>query len=84
MSAVIVPVAVIFLKPEISELPSTTTTLLAVTVPADTSSIVSSSVSVIFALPIMKEPLAVMLPELDMALEFIVPKPETFPLVSKV
>ena len=44
--AVMVPVAVIFLKPEISELPSTTTALLAVTVPAVTLSIVSNSLSV--------------------------------------
>ena len=82
--AVIVPVAVIFLKPEMSELLSTTTALLALTVPAVTSSSVSNSLSDIFALPIIKEPLAVMLPELVISLELIVPKPETFPLVSNV
>ena len=82
--AAIGPVAVIFLNPEMSELPSTTTALLAATVPAVTSSIVSNSLSEIFAFPIIKEPLAVMLPELVMSLEFIVPRPETFPLVSKV
>ena len=79
MFAVIVPVDIIFLKPEISELPSTIIALLALTVPAVTSSIVSNSLSEIFAFPIIKEPLAVMLPELVMSLELIVPKPEMFP-----
>ena len=82
--AVIVPVAVIFLNPEISELLSTITTLLALTDPAVMPSIVSNSLSDIFALPIIKDPLAVTLPELFMSLELIVPSPETFPLASKV
>ena len=60
--AVIVPVAVIFLNPEISELLSTITTLLALTDPAVMPSIVSNSLSDIFALPIIKDPLAVTLP----------------------
>ena len=75
MFAAIVTVAVIFLNPEMSELPSTTTALLAATVPAVTSSIVFNSLCEIFAFPIMKEPLAVMLPELVMSPELIVPKP---------
>ena len=67
------------LKPLMLLEPSTTTALPADTLPAVTSSIVSSSLSDIFALPITNDPPEVMLPEL-----VIVPSPETFPLVSKV
>ena len=82
--AVIVPVAVIFLKPEISELLSTTTALLAETLPAVTSSIVSNSFSEMFALPIMKDEFEVMSPVLVILPEFMVPSPLTFPFVANV
>ena len=72
------------LKPLILLVPSTITAFPAETVPATTPSIVSNSLSDMFALPITNELLAVTLPELVMLPEFIVPKPETFPFVSNV
>ncbi len=72
------------LKPLTLLVPSTITALPAETVPGVTSSIVSSSFSEIFALPIIKEPLAVISPVLVMLPEFTVPRPETFPFVSNV
>ena len=74
----IVPIVAIFL------LPSSTTALLAAAVPAVIPSIISSSASAIDALPIMKEPPDVILPEDVIAPEPIVPNPLTLPLVSKV
>lgn len=61
---------------------STIMALLAETVPAVMSSITSNSLSSIFALPIIKEPLAEMLPELVMVPELTVPSPDAFPLLS--
>ena len=72
------------LKPLILLVPSTTTAFPAETVPAVTPSMVSNSLSEMFALPIINEPLAVILPELIIFPEFIVPRPETFPLLSNV
>ena len=59
---VVAPVAVIFLNDPMSLLESTTTALDAATVPAVTPSIVSSSVSLIAADPIVN-PVAVTIPE---------------------
>ena len=62
-----VPVALRFLNPEASKLPSTTTALFAATVPFVIPSIFSKSVSSISAEPIMKDPPDVILPDDDIA-----------------
>ncbi len=74
---------VTFLKVPISLFESTTTALLAATVPAVIPSICSNSASLITALPIVK-PVPVTTPVHVTAPQPIVPKPVTLPLVSNV
>ena len=68
-----VPVVVKFLKPDASKFPSTTTALFASTVPLVMPSNFSRSVSLISALPIIKEPPEVILPVDVTAPELTVP-----------
>ena len=73
------PVSVTFLKLPISLLLSTTTALLAATVPAVTPSIVSSSASLISAEPITKLVPVIVVPVIAAALEPPIIAPSTVP-----